>query len=302
MCRFTLYLGPPIRLATLLTEPSHSLIHQSFRSLERSEPLNGDGFGLAWYAPRLTPQPALFHAITPAWNHRNLGSIARGVASPCVLAHVRAASSGSEVSLPNCHPFGHGRFTFMHNGHVGGFRRVRRRLLESLADEAFDAVRGTTDTEHLFGVFVDEALRSGSPLPSPGADGKSADELARNLSAAIQRVLGLVREHGGQEPSYLNVAVADGSRAVVTRFSNDPAEGPETLYVLQGELYEPAGRAFVDRRKDDEGNAVVVASERLTEDPRWGAVPPNTMLLLDRWAPPRVMRLEEDGRIAARVA
>ncbi|HUF74776.1 MAG TPA: class II glutamine amidotransferase, partial [Longimicrobiales bacterium] len=118
MCRFTLYLGPPVRLATLLTEPTHSLIHQSFQSTERSEPLNGDGFGVGWYAPRLTPAPAVFHAITPAWNNRSLHSIARVVTSPCILAHVRAASAGSEVNLANCHPFASGRFLLMHNGHL----------------------------------------------------------------------------------------------------------------------------------------------------------------------------------------
>ena len=55
MCRFTLYLGPPVRLSTLLIEPSHSLIQQSFHAEERSEPLNGDGFGVGWYAPGITP-------------------------------------------------------------------------------------------------------------------------------------------------------------------------------------------------------------------------------------------------------
>ena len=39
MCRFTLYLGPPVRLSTLLTEPEHSLIRQSYQARERSEPL-----------------------------------------------------------------------------------------------------------------------------------------------------------------------------------------------------------------------------------------------------------------------
>ena len=48
MCRFTLYLGPPVRLSTLLTEPEHSLILQSFHAAERDEPLNGDGFGIGW--------------------------------------------------------------------------------------------------------------------------------------------------------------------------------------------------------------------------------------------------------------
>ena len=53
MCRFTLYLGDPIRLASLVTEPRRSLIRQSFASEEREEPLNGDGFGIAWYVPEM---------------------------------------------------------------------------------------------------------------------------------------------------------------------------------------------------------------------------------------------------------
>jgi predicted glutamine amidotransferase len=48
MCRFTLYMGPPIRLSSLLIEPDHSLIRQSVESREREEPLNGDGFGVGW--------------------------------------------------------------------------------------------------------------------------------------------------------------------------------------------------------------------------------------------------------------
>lgn len=92
MCRFVLYHGPPITLGSLVTEPENSLIHQSYQSRERAEPLNGDGFGLAWYAPELSAAPALFRSISPAWNNANLLSLARVVRSHCILAHVRAAT------------------------------------------------------------------------------------------------------------------------------------------------------------------------------------------------------------------
>lgn len=302
MCRFTLYLGPPVRLSTLLTEPEHSLIHQSYHSRERSEPLNGDGFGIGWYAPRLWHEPALFHQITPAWNNRSLQSIARVVASPCIMAHVRAASPGSEVNLANCHPFGYGGYLLMHNGHVGAFRSVRRRLLETLSDEAFNVVKGSTDTELLFAVFVDEIIRNGCPV-EPGGEGAQegwgAMELARRLSDAIARVVETVEEDGGGEPSFLNVAVADGSRVAVCRFDTDPRESPETLYLLNGEMYEPAGRRFPERRTEDEGEAMVVSSERLTDDPRWRPVPPSSMVVLDRRAPPRVIPMGPTGRLSS---
>jgi len=302
MCRFTLYLGPPVRLSTLLTEPEHSLILQSFHAAERAEPLNGDGFGIGWYAPRLHSEPALFHQITPAWNNRNLQSIAKVVASPCVMAHVRAASPGSDVNLANCHPFGYGGYLLMHNGVVGAFRTVRRKLLEGLTDEAFNVVRGSTDTEHLFAVFVDEIVRNGCPVDpaaAQGTDGQGALELAKRLSAALTRTLDLVHDLGARAPSFLNVAVSDGKHVAVCRFTDHPTEQPETLYLLHGEMYEPAGRRFVERRKGDEGEAMVVSSERLTSDHRWMPVPANHMVVLDRRAPPRVLAMDDRGGIQA---
>ena len=89
MCRLMLYLGPETRLSALVVEPDHSLIRQSVHSKEREEPLNGDGFGIGWYARAHSEDPAVFRSITPAWNNRNLQNLARVVASDCVLAHVR---------------------------------------------------------------------------------------------------------------------------------------------------------------------------------------------------------------------
>ena len=58
MCRFVLYQGVPLTIASLVTEPAHSIINQSVHSRESEEPLNGDGFGVAWYAPELSHKPA----------------------------------------------------------------------------------------------------------------------------------------------------------------------------------------------------------------------------------------------------
>ena len=105
MCRFALYLGSPIRVSSLITEPINSIIHQSYYSREREEPLNGDGFGFAWYVPEITNEPALFRDVSPAWSNANLRHLARVTRTPCLFAHVRAASPGFPVSHLNCHPF-----------------------------------------------------------------------------------------------------------------------------------------------------------------------------------------------------
>ncbi len=265
MCRFTLYMGEPIQLSSLLLEPEHSLIRQSTHSREREEPLNGDGFGVGWYAadPRL--EPAVFRSITPAWNNRNLTNLTRVVSSGCILAHVRAATESSGVNEANCHPFRFRSHLFMHNGDVGNFRKVRRHLLASVRDEAFDNVYGSTDSEHIFALVMDEMLRA--PTWS-----EPSERMAGALQAAIRRVVELVEKHGQDEPSYLNCAFSDGHNSVVSRFSNDPKETPESLYYYSGALY-PSLDGRVAR-------SVIVSSERLTQDAAWREIPPNHMVIV----------------------
>ncbi len=294
MCRFTLYLGPSIRLSTLLIEPTHSLIHQSFHAAERDEPLNGDGFGVGWYAPRLADEPAVFHSISPAWNNRNLQSIARVVASPCVLAHVRAATAGSAVHQANCHPFQHGRYLLMHNGSIGAYPRVRRQLLADLSDEAFNLIRGDTDSEHMFAIFVDELLKHGEP---PGEKVEGARPLAERLSATLARVLAVVKAHGDGAPSALNVAVSDGMHAAVSRFTSHPSAPPDSLYTLRDYIYATTSQEFSERKSEEHGQAVVVSSERLTADYTWQAVPPNHIVAFARGEVPQMYPLTGEGRL-----
>jgi ergothioneine biosynthesis protein EgtC len=286
MCRFTLYLGPPTRLESILIDPSHSLILQSFRASEREEPLNGDGFGVGWYAHDQHDRPALFRSITPAWNNANLRSLAGVVSSPCVMAHVRAASMGMPVAEVNCHPFQHGRYLFMHNGHVGAFRSIRRSLLAGLRDESFEAIRGSTDSEHLFAVFLDDLMES---------DLEDEHALARSLNRAVWKVLALVREMGGGDPSYLNLAVTDGDRAAACRFTDHPDRTPESLYLIQRELYQPAWRGSPGRRRDERSVSYVISSERLTDDSAWHAVEPNHIVSIGRDGQAQVFAMVEGG-------
>jgi predicted glutamine amidotransferase len=48
--------------------------------------------------------------------------------SPLFLAHIRAAI-GSPVQQTNCHPYRHGRWLFVHNGFLNGFKEMHRDLV-----------------------------------------------------------------------------------------------------------------------------------------------------------------------------
>lgn len=273
MCRFVLYLGPAIRLASLVTEPVHSLIHQSVHSRERREPLNGDGFGVAWYARDLQPEAAAFRSVTPAWNNANLHDIAKVVESDVILAHVRAASPGSAVSEANCHPFRSGRFAFMHNGDVREFLRIKRPLLDGLSDATFAEVRGSTDSEHLFALFVDAVARMGT--------GDPLSIMADALRDALRTVVALQAAHNAARPVYANVAVSDGQRAVACRYTSDAPDKADSLYVHTGARYECQDGQCAMVRPDDGLGAVIVASEALSADPGWDEVPVGSLLLVD---------------------
>ena len=265
MCRFVLYRGAEITLSSLVTEPANSLIHQSFHSHEREEPLNGDGFGIAWYVPEMSGEPALFRSLRPAWNNDNLRHLARVTRSPCILAHVRAATPGMPVTMGNCHPFSWGPFAFMHNGHVGGFRKIRRRLLGRLSDETFELIGGSTDSEHVFALFVERYQDDEEDDPT--------ERMVSALATVIEEVEDMRESAGIKDDSELNLVVSDGRSAVVSRYKSDLPKRAPSLYFHTGTRYECAGNACGMVDADGGRGAVIVSSERLSEDPGWDRVP-----------------------------
>ncbi|SRR6266567_1164189 len=271
MCRFLCYKGLQILLADLLYRPQHSLILQSFRAKERPEPLNGDGFGVGWYAGNTSTTPCVFTSLTPAWSNQNLRRLSEHVKSPCFFAHVRAASPGMRVCEANCHPFQFGQFLWMHNGTIEGFWRIKRRLRASLPDHLYDSIEGTTDSEHAFAVFLHLLGNTEKVV--------SAKELGQALVRTISQLEQWTAEAGFSAPSYYNFAVSDGQSIAAVRYVSDPRVEPVSLYYSAGGKYQVADGIceFVDCR--DEERTVVIASERLNENPKnWIRVAPNHVL------------------------
>jgi glutamine amidotransferase len=163
----------------------------------------------------------------------------------------------------------------MHNGVIGGFQSIRRKLVSSLSDEAFQAISGSTDSEHIFALFLDHFRRI-------SRGGNRLDEMAAALTSTIREVEELTDEAGITEPSRLNLAVTDGSSAVASRHISAESGGKANS------LYVHAGTSFVCKDghyrmvKPEKGNAVLVASEPLSGHKAWTKVPPNTMVLVHR--------------------
>lgn len=229
MCRWAAYIGEPIFLEEIVSKPGHSLIHQSHCATQCHTAINADGFGLAWYGDRI--EPGLYRDVMPAWSDPNLKSLTAQVKSSLFLAHVRA-STGTATSRNNCHPFVVGRWSFMHNGQIGGYDAFRRAGEMLIPDHLFAHRKGATDSEALFLLAIAEGL---------DAEPKAA------LERATARLEDLSRERGHGPHMRLTAAFSDGERLYAVRYASDAAA--PTLYHRWSDTR--GGRAVVSEPLED---------------------------------------------------
>jgi glutamine amidotransferase len=248
MCRWIAYLGDPVFLDEFVSAPCQSLIAQSRQCREAPHSAtNADGFGLGWYGERETP--GVFRDIRPAWSDENLRSLAHQIRSGLFLAHVRA-STGTATTRANCHPFALGRHLFIHNGQIGGYDSLRRRLDMLLPDDLYAHRMGTTDSETLFLLLI-----------AFGFDRAPQEAVAR-LLAVVAR---LQHEAGVDAPFRFTAAWADGERIYAVRYASDRA--PPSLYLRS--MPHTAGTLVVSEPLDGLHDG-------------WSAVPPQCLVTVSR--------------------
>ncbi|WP_082766985.1 class II glutamine amidotransferase [Bosea sp. PAMC 26642] len=241
MCRFLAYRGKPVLMSDLVCAPAHSLVQQSLHAHEAKTEINGDGFGLGWYGERETP--GVFREVRPAWSDENLRSLCEQVRTRLFFAHVRAATSGT-VARAACHPFAYGRHLFMHNGQVGGYERIRRRLESHIPDALYAHRQGTGDTEVLFLIALAQGL---------------ADDPIGAVQRTLRLTVDVMTEAGIREPLRFSAAYTDGCSIHAYRWSTDSR--PPTLYYRDGT------------------SGLIVASEPFdNQTVGWNAIPKNAVL------------------------
>jgi predicted glutamine amidotransferase len=181
------------------------------------------------------------------------------------FAHVRAATS-TPTTRPNCHPFIHERFMFMHNGSLGDWDLIRRQVEALIPDAHYRARVGTTDSEAAFLAMFGAGLKT-DPV---GA-----------LATTVARIAELIRASGTSREFRFTSALTDGEVLYAVRYAL-PAQAANTLYF-----------------REEEGD-VVVASEPLDADrANWTPIPSGSLLVAARGRPPRIEPFLDERRIAA---
>jgi glutamine amidotransferase len=248
MCRlFGLHAGPRDVTATFwLIDAPDSLAAQSHR--------NPDGAGVGTFGPG--GQPEVSKQPIAAWEDTQFATAARDLRGTTFVAHVRYASTGAHT-LANTHPFVLDGRMFAHNGVVQGLGELDRRLADL---GAAGLVGGETDSERVFALITAETRRNGG-----------------DVTAGLTAAVGWISAH---LPVYaLNLVLITATELWALRY---PAT--HELYVLE----RPAGRG----RALDVASArihaqsphlahqpsVIIASERMDDDPGWRLMDPGELL------------------------
>jgi len=183
---------------------------------------------------------------------------------------------------------------FMHNGGIGCWKQIKRRLAMDVDERWFNVVGGSTDSEWAFALFLDCLDRAGT---SPDKDvepgvGFGHTVLRKALLKTIERINGFIKmvvgEQGvGEEEgrSLLNFAVTDGVSVVCSRYVSSKTDEAASLFFSSGTSWKELQardaenranaaaaddghgereRDYVMERRDKGSDIVLVASEPLT--------------------------------------
>ncbi len=221
MCRHLAYVGPPVTLASLVLEPAHSLLHQSYApaDMRGGGTINADGFGVGWYPDPGGPA-ARYRSMQPMWSDASFAAVAAATRSHAVLAAARSATAGMPVVETAAAPFVEGRWLFSHNGVIRGWPHSVAALAEALPVTDLLTLDAPTDAALLW-ALVRHRLRAGG---DPGA-----------------ALAGVVTEVAAAAPgSRLNLLVTDGRTAVGTTAGHalSARAGPDGV-VLASEPLDP---------------------------------------------------------------
>lgn len=212
-----------------------------FRALNQLSQSHKDGWGVARFDANGTWATVKNMAPAHATAFETIGA---KPSSTVTLAHLRLASVGA-LNVLNNHPFEANGWVFMHNGTVRNFDATRHLIEREIAPEFRAQLKGTTDSERCFGLFLTFL---------GGRADVEISEAAKALSRTSRFVANLTDTAEG--PSKLNFVASNGKITLATRRGHT--------------LVSDSGRT-----------AVSIASEPLTAGHSWRVVPENGLIAVD---------------------
>lgn len=232
-----------------------------------------------------------------------LGDLVKDLRADVLVAHVRAPTVGP-LRTENTHPFRYRQWLFAHTGTIPAFAAVSARLRDSLPQFLERDIRGDTDSEVLFHLFLSFLHDAGTLDRLDTAPGEVRAALRSTFSVVEQ----LCAEQG-LRPTPSNVLVACSEHVVAVHGAHEQDRTPDAS---SGAAAAPAmayrrvaSRTDLERlfgdgelgriRVSDLGSArlSIVASDFEDDRPPsgWTRLEPRTIATFSRTEAPQVERL-----------
>jgi predicted glutamine amidotransferase len=212
----------------------------------------------------------------------DVASLAKDLRADVLIGHVRAATVGN-LRTENTHPFRYRQWLFAHTGTVDGYGRLRDRVSDSLPEFLRRNVRGDTDSEllfHLFLSFLHDAGNLGTGHVDPNA--------TRSALRATLSLIDRLRAEEGTSNHDMNMLVTDGEHMVAV---HDSATMGYRVIKGRADLERLLGDDTLRRiRIPDMASCrfCLIASD-FDEEPRgWTMVPGHAMVTITRTDDPTV--------------
>ncbi|MGO9222031.1 MAG: class II glutamine amidotransferase [Streptosporangiaceae bacterium] len=226
-------------------------------SLDAQSHHNPDGAGVGTFGP--AGEPEVSKQPIAAWEDAQFATAAQDLRGTTFVAHVRYASTGAHT-VANTHPFLQDGRLFAHNGVVQGLAEMDRRLADLGAS---GLVAGETDSERVFALITAGTRRHGG-----------------DVSAGLTEAVGWI---SARLPVYaLNLVLITATDLWALRY---PAT--HELYVLDrppgggsiGQALDAASKRIHARSEHlAHQPSVIIASERMDDDPGWRLLDPGELL------------------------
>lgn len=144
----------------------------------------------------------------------------------------------------------------MHNGGIPRFSKIKLALLNLLCEECFHFISGSTDSEHIFALFL-------TLLPD-----RSTSLEIEVITAAVEQIIAtiirLCDDAGVIEPCSLNLCITDGIHVIATRFRNSK-DCPPSLYYNYGSQFIASEGTFLCPG-DEHSCEIVISSAPLCRE------------------------------------
>jgi predicted glutamine amidotransferase len=212
----------------------------------------------------------------------DVASLTRDVRADVLVGNVRAAGQG-EPRTENTQPFRYRQWLFAHSGEVAEFDRLRDRLTSSIPDFLQRNVRGETDSELLFYLFLSFLHDAGSLQ-----DSTAAPVVTTALRSTLALVDRLCEEEGAADAGPTGFMVSNGEYlAVLNRNAGIAWRAVRGEADIEALLPEDGLRRI---RLPDMARVrfTLVAGGFTDELPRWNLLPDRATVVFGRLEEPVV--------------